>query len=738
MRRLALHLTRDPHRAADLEQDTWVRLIRNPPASRVSIKAWIATVMKNSHRNGYRGEQRRLKREHGWCEPGSVAEGEAGASDPDVIEAVLGSVGRLGEKYHEVISLHFFYQLTPQEISEQLGIPAATVRTRLRRSLQQLRDDLDRRHGGRRSLWVGSLAAWMQQPPSVVPLGSVARRFVRSGGVKASVMGGLLLLPVLSVLMVTWVPVDVAPGKHPTSPVVAPTVEQGDVLRPVSAGASEPLLVDLVPVAAPTMDVAHAAMDVPPVRPSSNLVRVVDGRTGELLPKAYVLPTAGGVRRPPSVAEMETSASLKGNPIDVPPEALEPFRVSPNADLVDVLIWAPGFAWELERWTIGEPGEREVRMWPSSRLVLRLAAPSPPYLRIVPPAGYVNRWLAKEEGPGPWEITVDGLPAGRNIVQWLCDHQPPVVLEQWEVELAPGSQLALDLEEPAHEDDPARFDLAGTLVAPPQDEDLLEVICRPLGRPEGHSGAFVVEPPEHLALLTKGKLSPDGRRQYSWSFEGLRPGDYTLLVRPFGLARRVSVGASDVEPTHFDVSSLAQVQISVVDELTGFPIDVGALSWHPVREGNLGRGLGNVTIIPDADGQYRIECMPGRIAVIANQGALKRGVFGELKADVRAGFQLLTLSISPICRLAIQVMEDGVLMPIDKRRGHRVGIERVDGRDVPIWNRLMSHSSFGLLEPGAYMLRFAEMEGFEPVPDLPVEVIMGEHQELVFDLVRVR
>ena len=50
----------------------------------------------------------------------------------------------LDEPYRTVILMRYYEDLTPSQIAEHLGLPAATVRTRLRRGLERLRSMIPR------------------------------------------------------------------------------------------------------------------------------------------------------------------------------------------------------------------------------------------------------------------------------------------------------------------------------------------------------------------------------------------------------------------------------------------------------------------------------------------------------------------------------------------------------------------------------------------------------------------
>lgn len=48
-------------------------------------------------------------------------------------------ISKLSEKYRHIVSLYYIHELTLQEISERLGLPVTTVKSRLHRGREQLR-----------------------------------------------------------------------------------------------------------------------------------------------------------------------------------------------------------------------------------------------------------------------------------------------------------------------------------------------------------------------------------------------------------------------------------------------------------------------------------------------------------------------------------------------------------------------------------------------------------------------
>src|SRR5262245_36424106 len=185
VRALARSLLDDPDAADDAAQEAWLAALRWPPAHR-NLRAWFATLIKNFARRARRGERRRRLRE----EMAAASEVEQSTSElvaraelhRRVVEAVLA----LPEPYRATILLRFFEDLSPSAIARRLGIPAATVRSRLMRALEQLRERLDREHGGDRRAWMFGLA-----------------RLASSGAAPALVLGGIVMGVKLKVALVT-------------------------------------------------------------------------------------------------------------------------------------------------------------------------------------------------------------------------------------------------------------------------------------------------------------------------------------------------------------------------------------------------------------------------------------------------------------------------------------------------------------------------------------------------------
>lgn len=144
---LARSLVRDAAAADDLVQDTWLAALERSPREGSTTRAWLRTVMRNLRRDRWREDTSRGQREERVARPEELE--EHSAERLDGAELVVRTVRELDEPYRTVVLLRYFDELSPAEIADRLGVPVATVHTRLARALERLREKLDRRAGGR-------------------------------------------------------------------------------------------------------------------------------------------------------------------------------------------------------------------------------------------------------------------------------------------------------------------------------------------------------------------------------------------------------------------------------------------------------------------------------------------------------------------------------------------------------------------------------------------------------------
>ncbi|BAS29015.1 RNA polymerase sigma factor [Limnochorda pilosa] len=144
---LAYRLVHDRQAAEDLTQETFFRVIRarhryrHPEPFRPWLYAIATNLCRDYHKRAY--HQREIPRD---LDPAEVA--ETGAGPGEVAEQraerrhMLQALRRLSPKHREVLALHFYEELTLQEIARICGIPLGTVKSRLSWALRRLREIL--------------------------------------------------------------------------------------------------------------------------------------------------------------------------------------------------------------------------------------------------------------------------------------------------------------------------------------------------------------------------------------------------------------------------------------------------------------------------------------------------------------------------------------------------------------------------------------------------------------------
>lgn len=155
LRRLAVDLVGSD--ADDLVQDVWERALKRPPTDGRQLRGWLARVARNLAANRWRDDsRRRLREEHVGCERPSV---ESLEERHELRKELVEALDSLSPTYREVILLRYFEGLPPRDIAQRCEVPVATVKKRLQRGLEQLREALDRQNGGDRSTWMSAVSA---------------------------------------------------------------------------------------------------------------------------------------------------------------------------------------------------------------------------------------------------------------------------------------------------------------------------------------------------------------------------------------------------------------------------------------------------------------------------------------------------------------------------------------------------------------------------------------------------
>ncbi|MFC5833406.1 SigE family RNA polymerase sigma factor [Nonomuraea insulae] len=131
-------LTGNPHDAADLVQETLIRLRGAWPRVRRkdSPHSYARTTMARLHISVWR----RHRREHLTGEPPEGVHHEV--FPPDEEQGLWEELAALPRRQRAVLVLRYYEQLTDAEIAKVLGISTGTVRSQAFRGLAKLRSSL--------------------------------------------------------------------------------------------------------------------------------------------------------------------------------------------------------------------------------------------------------------------------------------------------------------------------------------------------------------------------------------------------------------------------------------------------------------------------------------------------------------------------------------------------------------------------------------------------------------------
>ncbi|HPU33530.1 MAG TPA: sigma-70 family RNA polymerase sigma factor [Phycisphaerae bacterium] len=137
--RLLLRMTQDPETAADLTQDTYIRVFQNLDRfeGASSLSTWIYRIAVNEAQQYFRRRKRHdeLLRE----ELPRPAEAETGEQETTALRIdVRAALERLPEEERTLIVLRYFEGLDYARIAEVVGKPAGTVASGLNRARRML------------------------------------------------------------------------------------------------------------------------------------------------------------------------------------------------------------------------------------------------------------------------------------------------------------------------------------------------------------------------------------------------------------------------------------------------------------------------------------------------------------------------------------------------------------------------------------------------------------------------
>ncbi|MEE8143711.1 MAG: sigma-70 family RNA polymerase sigma factor [Planctomycetota bacterium] len=195
IRSLARQLVADEALQDDVVQETLLTAIEKAPRQSQALYGWLQKVVRSRVWLHHRKQTRRLRREKRVAQkeevPSEVVLAERMELQQKVTEAVL----QLPEPYRRTVILRYLEEMSPSEIARRLRLPASTVRSRLHRAHQQLKQLLHAEYGSRDAWCVALL-------PLAAPAPALSTMSLNPGLIGGSIVKvKSLALPLLLLLL---------------------------------------------------------------------------------------------------------------------------------------------------------------------------------------------------------------------------------------------------------------------------------------------------------------------------------------------------------------------------------------------------------------------------------------------------------------------------------------------------------------------------------------------------------
>lgn len=136
-----------PERANDVTQEVflsaWRARDRFDPA-KGNLAAWLTGIAKNRIIDAVRAEKRHSDRRAPESTDDMPTESEADSLGDKML--VADALRQLPERPREILTLHYFEDLTHPQIAERTNLPLGTVKSDIRRGLAKIRTHLEQQH----------------------------------------------------------------------------------------------------------------------------------------------------------------------------------------------------------------------------------------------------------------------------------------------------------------------------------------------------------------------------------------------------------------------------------------------------------------------------------------------------------------------------------------------------------------------------------------------------------------
>jgi RNA polymerase sigma-70 factor (ECF subfamily) len=173
IKRLARRLVPDEFWASDVAQQTFAAALEFPPPEEKPLGPWLAVVTRNFARKLFIRESMRKAKERRAAPKEQMPSTDSVVEREEIRRKVVNAVLGLDEPYRSTLLLRFYEELQPREVARRMDAPVETVRTRVKRGLEQLRGKLDHLYGDR-SQWCLALAPFTAMKASLKTAAAVS------------------------------------------------------------------------------------------------------------------------------------------------------------------------------------------------------------------------------------------------------------------------------------------------------------------------------------------------------------------------------------------------------------------------------------------------------------------------------------------------------------------------------------------------------------------------------------
>ena len=142
---LCLTLCGSSFEAEDLYQDTWLQVLRNIDKYDRSrpFEPWLTRICVNLYRNRLRRLSRNpIQQQFASQETKELVLNSVAAPEKEDYSDLHAAIDRLPDKLRLTVILYYFQEMDVAAVSQVLGVPVGTVKSRLNRARNQLKEVL--------------------------------------------------------------------------------------------------------------------------------------------------------------------------------------------------------------------------------------------------------------------------------------------------------------------------------------------------------------------------------------------------------------------------------------------------------------------------------------------------------------------------------------------------------------------------------------------------------------------